>query len=533
MKIAIVGSGVSGLAATWLLNEYTHHEVHLYEAGSRPGGHVNTATFVQPGKEPAEVDTAFIVFNPIMYPNFVRFLQQYPSLRERIISSLMSFTVTRDGGAFMWASSCLRSFFCQSFRVFDPRMWRMLYDIVRFNACAPNLLVEPEPIDRDEITVGEYIRREGYSDFFKDNYLIPLTAAIWSTPPDKCALDFPARTLIRFFQNHHLLSITKQATWFTFEGGSRIYVDHIISSLPAAQFHLSTPVRSVSSVPSDGTASGSPYQVELTTAAGERVLYDHVILACHSNESLQILRNGGVVTADEERILGSVQWTPNKVVLHCDERFMPPRRDLWSCWNYLTKPGADSSGQGKPNATNVSITFWMNVLQRLPMERHGLVLVTVNPPFEPDPAKVVGQFSFDHPVLSTKTVRAQQELPAIQRTRGISYAGGWMNYGFHEDGFTAGLRAASALLLTDANTSKTKGGAPFPIADADALQAHRPVWYAGVFDAVETVGLRGAVGTLFCWLLGAARVIAGALGVEGAKVLNAELRRDAARGFVG
>ncbi|EED79173.1 predicted protein, partial [Postia placenta Mad-698-R] len=445
-KVAVVGSGVSGLAATWLLNEYSDHEVHLYEADCRPGGHANTVTFSQSGREPVEVDT-YIVFNPSTYPNFLRFLNLYPDLRQHICATDMTFSVSRDGGAFEWAGNNLSSVFCQPKRLLDLDMWRMLYDIVRFNVSARRLFQKYGPMS--EVSIGEYLSKEGYSTSFRDNYLVPMTAAIWSTPPDKCTLDFPARTLIQFMYNHHLLQIFGKPSWLTLRGGSRIYVQKILSTLPPSQLHLSSAVQSITSVPALDNPGG--HGVELVTALGERIYYDRVIVASHSDAALSILRAGGGATADEERILGEFEWNKNAAVLHCDKRLMPKRRVAWSCWNYLTRSTVDKSGNAKANVDQVSLprayqylpfTDWMNELQHISEEIYGPVLVTLNPPFDPDPETLGGRYEYDHPVLGIKAVRAQQELSTIQNKRGISFVGAWTKYGFHEDGFTSGLRAA-------------------------------------------------------------------------------------------
>ncbi|KAJ3015441.1 hypothetical protein NUW54_g1049 [Trametes sanguinea] len=306
-----------------LLNEYTDHEVHLFEADSRPGGHANTVTYSPPGKEDAEVDTGFIVFNPSTYPNFISFLKMHPDLAKRILPTEMTFSVSRDGGAFEWAGNNLLSVFCQPSRLLDPNMWRLLYDVLRFNANAQRLLLNfkfSKGGTRDgELSIGEYLQKHGYSDWFRDNYLIPMTAAIWSTPPDKCALDFPARTLIQFMFNHHLLQITGKPSWLTLRGGSRTYVKKIIASLPASQVHLSTPIRAARTVPTLGDSQRDS-QVLLETASGDNLRFDEVIMACHTDTTVDILNAGGGMSAEETRILGKFKWNRNEAVLHRDER---------------------------------------------------------------------------------------------------------------------------------------------------------------------------------------------------------------------
>ncbi|KAJ6585604.1 FAD/NAD(P)-binding domain-containing protein [Mycena capillaripes] len=477
MKVAVIGSGVSGLAATWLLNEYSEHEVHLYEADNRPGGHANTVKFTPPGKQSEDgvyVDTGFIVFNPSTYPNFIKFLKLHAI---KILPTEMTFSVSRDGGSFEWAGKDLMTIFCQPYRLIDPNMWRLIYDVLRFNACARSIITSESNAD---FSIGEYLDREGYSDSFKDNYLIPMTACIWSTPPDKCAMDFPAKTLIQFMNNHHLLQITGKPSWLTLEGGSRVYVNKILGKLPAAQLHLSTPVRSVS------TQTGTD-AVQLTTASGIET-YDHVIFACHSDAVLSILKAGEGITTEEQEILSMFQWNQNEAVLHSDVKLMPRSRLAWSCWNYLTQSVLDTQGHRKTNSDQVSLTYGMNDLQHIPEAKYGPVLVTLNPPFEPRADTVAGRYAYAHPVLDAQAVRAQKLMRTIQRTRGLSYAGAYLRYGFHEDGFASGLDAARYLFPPEA--------LPFEI-DLDVDRRPPSAWPAVLFFALfEGSGMRTVVGVI-------------------------------------
>ncbi|KAI0059599.1 FAD/NAD(P)-binding domain-containing protein [Artomyces pyxidatus] len=497
MRVAVVGSGVSGLAATWHLNEYTEHEVHLYEADGRPGGHANTVTASQPGKTPVDVDT-YIVFNPTTYPNFLRFLRLHPDIE--ILKTEMTFSVSRDAGAFEWAGDGLRAVFCQPLRVFDPGMWRMLYDVLRFNACARSLLAE-EDFEGKELSIGAYLEREGYSAGFRDDYILPMTAAVWSTPPDLCALDFPAKTLIRFFHNHHLLQIIGKPSWLTIAGGSKKYVNAILSKLPSSYLRLNTPVRSVHSNQDGGKTS-----VILHTEAGETVVYDHVIFACHSDQALKIIEAGeGGATDDEKRILGRFGWSRNEVVLHSDESFMPRSRLAWSCWNYLTTSGTGPDGTERANSSQVSLpcsdyplprligsSDYMNGLQHISVAKHGLLLATLNPLSQPAPEKTLARFRYDHPILTGDAVRMQAEMPKIQNVRGLSFAGAWMRYGFHEDGFAAGLRAAATL---GSSTS-------FQVENAERAGAETVGLVARAFGLFESSGARAAIGkVLSVWIL--------------------------------
>ncbi|KAF8482445.1 amine oxidase [Russula ochroleuca] len=471
MRVAVVGSGVTGLAATWLLNEYSPHEAHLYEADGRPGGHANTVYVTQPGKEPVAVDTGFIVFNPPTYPNFLRFLALHKHSVE-VIKTQMTFSVSRDGGAFEWAGDGLRSVFCQPRRVFDLGMWRMLFDIMRFNACAVRVLAE-----NDDLSIGEYLQREGYSSQFRDDYLIPMTAAVWSTPPDVCAIDFPAKTLIRFMYNHHLLQITGKPSWLTIKGGSKKYVESVLSQLPAAQLHLSTPVHAIWS------GEGSTI---LEMATGKRETFDHIIFACHSDDALRILDAGSGATPAERETLGAFCWSRNEVWLHSDESLMPRSRLAWSCWNYITRTTVDEKGMKKANDPQVSLTDWMNDLQRLSSQKHGDLFATLNPLFPPSPTRVLGHYTYAHPVLSANAVRAQRRLAQLNAQAAEAgsgqhraFAGAWTRYGFHEDGFVSGLRVAAAL---------PDVAPPFAIADADVERGEPRVGtMARLFDVLEVV----------------------------------------------
>jgi predicted NAD/FAD-binding protein len=352
----------------------------------------------------------------------------------------------------------------------------MLFDIMRFNACAVRALAES-----DDLSIGEYLQREGYSSRFRDDYLIPMTAAVWSTPPDVCAIDFPAKTLIRFMYNHHLLQITGKPSWLTIKGGSKKYVESILSQLPSAQLHLSTPVHAVWS------GEGN---VILETATGKRETFDHIIFACHSDDALRILDAGSGATSAEREVLGAFRWSRNEVWLHSDENLMPRSRLAWSCWNYITRTTVDEQGNMKANDPQVSLTYWMNDLQSISSQKHGNLFATLNPLSPPSPTRVLGHYTYSHPVLSADSVRARCELALLndQATamgpeggRHRVFAGAWTHYGFHEDGFASGLRAAAAL----------PGVAPpYMITDAD-FELWKPFTtvmpVAWLFDVLEVV----------------------------------------------
>ncbi|CAE6450754.1 unnamed protein product [Rhizoctonia solani] len=556
-RVAVVGSGVSGLAATWALNEYSNAEVHLFEADSRPGGHANTVRFKRPGAnegtEGIDVDTGFIVCNPPSYPNFLKFLA-LPNVNVPVVATEMTFSVSRDKGDFEWAGKDPATLFCQIQNLFRPGMWRMIWDILRFNASARRLIEEKPEFSSNttsELSIGDYLKQEGYSNEFIDDYLIPMTAAIWSTPPDICALDFPARTLIRFMHNHHLLQVIGKPKWLTIPGGSHKYVNRILAKLPSSQLHLSTPVNGISTSP-----GSSKVQIKLASGAEE---FDHVILATHSDISLRILRQGAGITIDEEEILGSFLWNKNRAVLHSDVNLMPRRRAAWSCWNYLTFSEINAQGEKRANVNEVALTCTcspnhdsndtpnhitlasirtylrpleippprhlnpkysqltcvlistdcMNHLQHISESNYGPVLVTLNPPFEPRPELIVDQSLYEHPVMSAQSIAAQAELHKIQSTRGISYAGAWTKYGFHEDGFASGLRAAASLPIPG-----LKLQLPFSIASPDRASGSATARKLGenLFAMAESV--RCMMSFVVWWALG----VMGAVDVSKKKI---------------
>ncbi|KIJ64659.1 hypothetical protein HYDPIDRAFT_181869 [Hydnomerulius pinastri MD-312] len=486
MKIAIVGSGVSGLAATWLLNEYSDHEVHLFEADDRVGGHANTVDYRSEVGGVVAVDTGFIVFNPSTYPNFLRFLKGHTDVTT--LPTEMTFSVSRDQGLFEWAGNNLASVFCQLSRLLDPNMWRLLYDVLRFNACSRRLAMDDEYMGN--CSIGDYLTREGYSEIFRNDYLLPMAACIWSTPPDKCALEFPARTLVHFLSNHHLLQITGKPSWLTIKGGSRNYVEAILTKLPTTQLHLSTPIVSV------GDALDGAVDVKLES--GQSLRFDRVIMACHSNTTLSLLKKGSGMTEEEAQILGRFTWSENEAVLHHDINLMPKNRRAWSCWNYLSFSGVDGKGARNVNVAKVTLTYNMNILQRLSAEQYGPVLVTLNPPTEPARGTVAARFRYDHPVLNDEAssrlflaLLSQKQMNRIQGSRGILYAGAWLGYGFHEDGFTSGLRAVAEHI----------GGVQVPFEIASADRAPRAVFMAHVFDFLESSGIRGVLGKVLSFTL--------------------------------
>jgi predicted NAD/FAD-binding protein len=307
-RIAIIGSGVSGIGALYALRN-TEHEVHLFESASRLGGHTNTVDWTW-RDETVPVDTGFIVLNSFTYPNFIQFLKQ---LKIDTLDTDMSFSVTRDEGAFEWCGSNLKTLFAQQSNFFRPSFWRMLFDILRFNTFALDLLDDPNS-DINYMTMGTYIDQEGYSEAFKNDYLLPMTACVWSTGPEKCALDFPVVTLVRFMWNHHLLAVTNRPKWKTIPGGSKKYLDAVIQALPSDQEHRKAPVNAIHT--ETDSAGNLQYFLDTSGRSDFPLPFDNVIFACHADQALNIL--GDAATQDERNILQNFLTTPNIAYLHND-----------------------------------------------------------------------------------------------------------------------------------------------------------------------------------------------------------------------
>lgn len=411
MKIAIVGSGIAGLAGAWLLTG--RHEVTLFEANSRLGGHSHTVDVTLDGAT-AGVDTGFLVHNDRTYPNLVAL---FSALGIRVASSEMSFSVRLEADDIEWCGTSPNSVFAQRRNLARPAFLAMLRDILRFNRAAPRLLAATR---EHEITLGGLIEQEAYGTAFRDWYLLPMGAAIWSCPTGSM-LDFPAHAFLAFCSNHGLLQLRDRPRWKTVVGGSRVYVERLAASV--ADIRRATPVRALQRMPGG---------VRLMTDTTDET-WDHVILACHSDQALGLLVDP---THAESALLGAIRYQPNRAVLHTDTSFLPRRQRAWAAWNYL-------AGRPGPDARPVSVTYLLNRLQPLPFSRP--VMVTLNPHREPDPRRTLHAVNYAHPVLDRPARHAQAHLHQIQGMRRTWFAGAWTGYGFHEDGLDSALRVASAL----------------------------------------------------------------------------------------
>lgn len=505
-RIAIIGSGVAGIAAAWALKS-SGHEVHIYESADRLGGHTNTVDFKH-GKFKTAVDTGFIVLNTATYPNFINFLKTIGVPTE---PTEMTFAVSRDAGLFEWSGTNPITLFSQPSNLLSLSFWRMLFDIFRFNQYALDLLINSSDSDdidasstsfnhapEPEESIGHYLEREGYPDAFRDDYLIPMTAAVWSTSPDKCSLEFPAVTLVRFLWNHHLLTtIGARPQWLTLPLGSKSYIDAALADFPVSRIHLKTPVSKISPTGSGQHVLCHPGSNRNTPRPED--IFDKVILCTHAPTSLKIVRPHA--SPAEKEILGSFATNSNTAILHSDISLLPKRRMAWAAWNYLTLSNCPSESaplskiKGSRNIDQVCLTYNMNILQHIPTDLFGDVLVTLNPLHRPAEDSIQGEYKYEHPLYTVKAMEAQKRLGSVQDERGISYAGAWTKYGFHEDGFSSGLEAALRL----------GAKVPFEYVDSRYSRGKKPV-----------LGLRDYA--LRVWLVGIMKVfglLAKVLGIIG------------------
>ncbi len=420
MKVAIVGSGISGLGcAHALMGERSHGvQVTLFESEDRPGGHTNSVDVRLDGIE-HPVDTGFLVFNERTYPNLIRLFDE---LEVPTAKSDMSFAVSvpagRGGRRLEWAGTDLNSVFAQRRNLASPRFLAMVADILRFNRQATRIARGDEAAA--EQTLGEFLDRHRYGENFRRWYLLPMAAAIWSCPM-RTMLAYPLAMFLRFCDNHGLLQVNARPQWFTVAGGARQYVRRILSRLPDVR--LGSPVLEVAR----NDAAG---KVNVRTALGVEA-FDQVVLACHSDQSAALLTDAD---SDERRLLADVRYQPNRAVLHTDSRLMPRLRSVWSSWNYISDGGAEP---------DVFVTYLLNKLQPLPFRTP--VFVSLNPLAEPEPSRVIAEFAYAHPIFDAAAAAAQRRLPDVQGRRRVWLAGAWTGYGFHEDGLKSGLAVAAGI----------------------------------------------------------------------------------------
>ncbi|WP_297103404.1 FAD-dependent oxidoreductase [uncultured Devosia sp.] len=406
-RIAVVGSGVSGLSAAWLLSK--SHDVVLYEADDRPGGHANTIDV--PGTGP--VDTGFIVYNDKNYPNFQAMLAH---LGVGSIPTEMSFAASLDRGTFEYCGEGLSGMLAQRRNAFRPRFWSLFRDLLRFYREAPKALLQP---DMRGLTLDEYLRAQRYSRSFVEGHLLPMAAAIWSSKAEDIRA-YPLFAFVRFFESHGLLQLWERPNWRTVAGGSRAYVGALLQDF-AGQLRLATPVAKVVR-----DAAG----VTVTARTGQVDQFDAILIATHADQALSML---DAPSARERELLGAFSYTTNTAVLHADATYMPRRRKVWCCWNYISTDHISSENQ-------LCVSYWMNRLQSL--EGRDL-FVTLNPPA--DPQQEITRFEYTHPLFDSAAIHAQDNLWQIQGQNRTFFAGAHFGRGFHEDGLQSGLAAAEAM----------------------------------------------------------------------------------------
>lgn len=421
-RIAVIGSGISGLSAAYHLREQA--EVTLFEAGSYFGGHTHTVDVRLPspqGMVTHGVDTGFLVFNERTYPGLIGLFAELQVLTS---ASDMSFSVRTPASgqrAMEWSGSNLNTVFAQRSNLFNPTFLGMLRDVLRFNALA-NALADRGEDHALMQPLGEFLEANKFGSAFRHWYLLPMLGCIWSCPTDQM-LQFPVVTMVRFCHNHGLIQVANRPQWYTVTGGAKHYVEKLLQLIPHK--HLQTPVARI-----ERKALGAL----IFTANGSEV-FDAVVLACHADQALSLLAQP---SPQEQTLLGAIRYHPNRAVLHTDTSVMPKKKRAWAAWNYERAPdlGLESS--------RVCLHYWINRLQPLPFSDD--VIVSLNPVSSIDPSKVLGEYDYAHPVFDLGAIQAQSQLPSLQGQQNTWYAGAWMGYGFHEDGFKAGRDAALDIL---------------------------------------------------------------------------------------
>lgn len=423
MKLAIVGSGISGLAVAHTLQH--HADITVFEAGDYFGGHTHTVDITLPtpqGRVTYGVDTGFLVFNERSYPNLIKL---FADLGVETVPSDMSFSVkvpgAKNGKALEWSGTDLNSVFAQRSNLVNPRFWRMLADVMRFNALCTRIAKDQREEELQQ-PLSDFLRTHRFSEPFRDWYFLPMLGCIWSCPTDQM-LQFPVATMIRFCHNHGLIQVTNRPQWFSVLGGARHYVEKILAGIHDKR--LNTPVRLI---------ERDDHGVRVVTD-GRVERFDQVVIATHTDQALDLLREP---SGDERSVLGAIRYQDNRAVLHTDASVLPANPKTWAAWNY------ERAASSEQESSRVCLHYLLNRLQRIPFAQP--VVVSLNPLQAIDPASIVGEYDYAHPVFDLKAIDAQKRVPLLQGQRHTWYAGAWTGYGFHEDGLKSGLTVGRALL---------------------------------------------------------------------------------------
>jgi uncharacterized protein len=405
LKIAVIGSGISGLSCAWALSQ--RHDVTLIEQDSRLGGHTNTFQVPQPDGSRLGVDTGFIVHNPKAYPNFVALLDYLEVDHD---DTNMTFAVSMNSGELEYNGNNLASLLGRAKQWVSPTHWRMVYDVVRFYRGAK------ANAEGSSLSLGQYLEQNNYSEAFIHQHILPIAAAIWSSSTDNMA-QYPFAAFIRFFANHNLFELGNRAPWRTVKGGSYSYVEKLVAD---AKFkvELASPVKAIERTPDHNI---------VIKADGTQASYDHIVLATHADQALQMLAKPSAL---ETQLLSPFKTSANRTILHSDKSLMPKRKRFWAAWNYMGG-----------NKGDVSVSYWMNALQNLTCAED--YFVSLNPISEPK--NIIAEFQYRHPIFSIETLAAQKQLWSLQGYKNTWFCGAWFGAGFHEDGLQAGLAVAEQL----------------------------------------------------------------------------------------
>ena len=409
-QAAVIGTGIAGMAAAYFLKE--DFQVTLYEKDLRPGGHTHTVRVEEEGRE-VFVDTGFMVYNEVTYPNLVKFFKK---LGVPVMDTSMSFSVQYLPTRLEYCGTGIGGLFAQRRNIFRPAYWRFLMDVDRFNRTCVEVLGDARFVHQ---TLAGYVHEKGWHRDLLEKYLLPMSGAIWSTTP-KAMNDFPVVTLVRFFKNHGLLGLTTHYQWKTIPGGSRIYRDKVLSFFPAG---IKLGHQAVVVKRKEGA-------VLVKDSLNQECRYDRVVLAGHANESLAMMDSP---TPHERELLGCFHYQKNHATLHTDKSVMPRARSAWSSWNYRAQSDQSSS-----------VIYWMNSLQRVSEKKN--YFVSINDPGLVDPQRVLWEGDYEHPVFTLEAIAAQKSLPQLNQKGPVYFCGSYFGYGFHEDAFCAGMNAASAIL---------------------------------------------------------------------------------------